>query len=694
MRPASLAPDLARLPIVVNARAISLAEGVRAGLSVAVIISLNEYLSFAPLREAALAALLTCICDPGGPIRRRVPVLLSFALTGATISASYGLLREFGPVVALPLGVFGLFCSSFARIYGQAPQQLGALLATVQILALDRGNPSLTSALVLAGSFIGGALWATLLTMVIWRIYPFLPARRAVAEAYRRLSILVADLRSLVQAPWITDAAWEAHARIHRRATREAMEAARTAVMDAARSRGAAGNRAAQAIIRLETADQIFGGLIALSDLLEHGSVAERAVAERVLRRMRPVLLVLGRVVVTDDPDAHRRIDRAIGSITGELTVLAADSPLRSVMERITERLQIARTLAVPANYSPGVSLEGRPLPLAQRLMRPLRANLNWSSPALRHALRSAVTAAPALAFTMFWFSPYDHWLTITIVATMQPYFSLAYTRAIERIIGTAAGGLIAAAAGLVCTTPFSIAGAMFILAIAAFTVRSVSFGLFMMALTPLVVLLVETGAPDTGDWQIAFVRAAFTTIGGLIAVSANFLLWPSREPDLVAPEVKKAIAAHATYVEAGFSSLLEETSRTPLVSARREAGVASNALEALISRALLEPGNKKHDQLEAAMVIDAALRRCAGRLATLPHDPTIMQGVPKLTLRTWGDWIVESLRLLAAGKTELSPRPPGNDSDALARMARQIELMSGAIPRLEQIAGGPNGRK
>src|SRR6195952_195120 len=547
MRSASLAPDLARLPIVVNARAISLAEGVRAGLSVAVIISLNEYLSFAPLREAALAALLTCICDPGGPIRRRVPVLLSFALTGATITASYGLLREFGPVVALPLGVFGLFCSSFARIYGQAPQQLGALLGVVMILSLDHAIPNVTTAAWLATAFIGGGLWATLLTMVIWRIYPYLPARRAVAETYRRLSILVADLRSLVQAPWITDAAWEAHARIHRRATREAMEAARTAVMDTARSRGAAGNRAAQAIIRLETADQIFGGLIALSDLLEHGSVAERAVAERVLRRMRPVLLVLGRVVVTDDPDAHRRIDRAIGSITGELTVLAADSPLRSVMERITERLQIARTLAVPANYSPGVSLEGRPLPLAQRLMRPLRANLNWSSPALRHALRSAVTAAPALAFTMFWFSPYDHWLTITIVATMQPYFSLTYTRAIERIIGTAVGGLIAAAAGLVCTTPFSIAGAMFILAIAAFTIRSVSFGLFMMALTPLVVLLVETGAPDTGDWQIAFVRAAFTTIGGLIAVSANFLLWPSREPDLVAPEVKKAIAAHAT---------------------------------------------------------------------------------------------------------------------------------------------------
>jgi hypothetical protein len=192
----SRASDLARLPIVVNVRAISLSEGMRAGLSVAVIIALNEYLTFAPLREAALAALLTCICDPGGPIRRRVPVLLGFALTGAAVTAGYGLLRDFGPAVALPLGVFGLFCSSFARIYGQAPQQLGALLATVQILSLDRGTPNVMEAAIAAVAFIGGALWAILLTMVLWRVYPFLPARRAVAEAYRQVSELVRDLHA------------------------------------------------------------------------------------------------------------------------------------------------------------------------------------------------------------------------------------------------------------------------------------------------------------------------------------------------------------------------------------------------------------------------------------------------------------------------------------------------------------------
>ena len=677
------APDLARLPIVVNARAISLSEGVRAGLSVAVIIALSEYLTFPPLREAALAAMLTCLCDPGGPIRRRVPVLISFALIGTAVTAGFGLLREFGPAVALPLGVFGIFCSSFVRIYGQVPQQVGVLLSTVQILSLDRGNPSITEAGILAAAFIAGAAWAILLTMVIWQVHPFLPARRAVAEAYRELSELVRDLHTLVQTQAISDAAWEAHARIHRRAAREAIETAQTVVMDTLRSRGAASNRAAQAVIRLETADQIFGSLIALSDMLEHDSQIERKVAERVLRRMRPVLLTLGQGMVTDDPDAHRRIDRSIDGIVADLQTLPDGAPLRAIIDRIAERLRIAHTLAVPANLAPGVDNTGRAIPFWPRMMPPLRANLDWKSPALRHALRTALTAAPALAFTMFWFTPYDHWLTMTVVATMQPYYSLTYTRAIERVAGTTAGGLIAAAVGLVCTTPLAIAGAMFPLAMFAFAVRAVSFGLFMMALTPLVVLLVETGTPGTDDWMIALARAAFTTVGGLMAVGANFLLWPSREPDLVAPEVMKAIAAHGLYAEADFSALLGEATGPALGQARRAAGVASNALEALITRALLEPGKKKHDPLEAAMVVDAALRRCAGRLARLQHDPAFASGTPAQTLRIWRDWIGTSMRLLASGRTDLPPRPSGTESDTLTRLARQIELMSGAMARL-----------
>ncbi len=366
-----------------------------------------------------------------------------------------------------------------------------------------------------------------------------------------------------------------------------------------------------------------------------------------------------------------------------ETAILPATDPLRAIADHLVERLRIAYTLAVPDNFLPGADLEGRRIAVRERLLRPVRANLTWRSPTLRHALRAAVMAAPALAFTMAWFTPYDHWLTITIVATMQPFFALTFARAVERIVGTAVGGLVAAAVGLLCTTPMSIALAMFPLTVVALAVRAVNFGLFMLALTPVVVLLVETGEPDTAEWRIALARAALTIAGGLIAVAASFLLWPSREPERLVASARDAIAAHGRYAEAEFSGLLDEIPAAAVDPARRDAGVASNALEASVNRALIEQRNSGRDMLEAVLVIDAALRRFAGRLSAMHLDPGLRAAMPPDSLRVWREWIGGAMRSLAAGETTLPPRPDGMASDAPRRIARQIELMAGAMRRI-----------
>ena len=192
-----LAPDLAKLPIAHNPRALSVAEGVRAALAVAVIIALNEYFGLPLLREAALAALWTCLADPGGPVRRRVPVLLSFAALGALITSLFGVIRGFGMEIALPLGVLALFAASFARIYGQAAQQAGMLLSMAIVLSLDQAL-SVPVALAMSGGFLVGALWATLLTLVIWRLYPYRATRQAVADVYHALAALAGDLSALL----------------------------------------------------------------------------------------------------------------------------------------------------------------------------------------------------------------------------------------------------------------------------------------------------------------------------------------------------------------------------------------------------------------------------------------------------------------------------------------------------------------
>jgi uncharacterized membrane protein YccC len=204
-----------------------------------------------------------------------------------------------------------------------------------------------------------------------------------------------------------------------------------------------------------------------------------------------------------------------------------------------------------------------------------------------------------------------------------------------------------------------------------------------MAALTPLIVLLVETGQPGTSEWAIAAARFAFTTLGGIIAVAANFVLWPSWEPERLGQEARAAIGAHGVYADAALAFLADEIPVGPVDAARRAAGVASNRLEASISRALTEPGATGRDRLEAALVIDAALRRSAGRLSAIQLDPGLRAALSLDAHAAWHDWISGAMRALAAGETVLKPRPATAEADSLVRIARQIELMAGAMTRL-----------
>ncbi len=671
-----------RTLVAVDLRQISVAEGLRAALSTAVIVALNEWLNWSPMMEAALAALLTCLCDPGGPIRRRIPAILAFVTLGAVVTVAYGVLRNAPLAVVVPLACAGIFCSAFARIFGQAGQQVGNLLTVVQVLALTRTIADWRTGAELGGTFLGGGLWAALLTLVIWRVYPYLPARRAVADVYRELARLVADIRLVLAHEAPHETIWDQHARAHRRMVRDAIERARAAVLATVRSRGPLSARATQTWLRLETADQIFGAMIGLSDLLASDyDPADRATADRILRLLRPQLVVLANYIVSDAPERLSRLERAA-------TALAATAPpgtrLHGTAGFLTERLRAAITLSAPEGWQPGTPAEEPASAVWQRARASVAGNLTWQSEVFRYALRAAATAVPAFTFTLHWPSQYGHWLTIMLVMTLQPYVALTFARAAERIGGTMLGSVIAAAVALLCTTPLTIALALFPLAVIALSVRAVSFGLFITCLTPLVVLLSELGRPGESELTIAAMRALYALIGGSLAVVATLVLWPSWEPDRIHRDVRAALLAHGAYARAEIGVLLGDATPAIVDAARRTSGLTSNNLESTLQRALLEPGGGS-EMLVAALTLDAALRRMAGRITALQLAETARHDAAPW--RAWGDWIESATRCLAQRQVDLPPRPalPDGDpqADSLTRIARQLEISAGAVGRL-----------
>ncbi len=177
--------------------------------------------------------------------------------------------------------------------------------------------------------------------------------------------------------------------------------------------------------------------------------------------------------------------------------------------------------------------------------------------------------------------------------------------------------------------------------------------------------------------------RALYVLIGSGLAVAAVLLLWPSWEPGRLARELQAAITAHGTYAAAEIAALLGEATEDEADLARRAAGIASNNLEACLHRMLLE-SRARDARLTAALTIDAALRRVAGRVSALHLEPGPRRD--PAAWRVWANWIATATRMLAEGTTTLPPRPalPADDTlaDSLTRMARQMDVTAGALRR------------
>jgi uncharacterized membrane protein YccC len=698
--------DLTRSSFALDTSAFSVQEGVRAGLSVAAIVVLHAWLNFPLLLLTALGSLLTCLADAGTPGQERLPPLLAFSLLGAIIGIVFGLARAQGLILAVPLAGLAIFAASFGRIYGPAGMQVGNLLSVWIVLAIDIPRPSLTSALISGGMFFAGSVWAIVLTSLIWRIQTTAPFRRSIGDCYRAMAAMAQDMREILAAKadaGETAARWERNARAFRGAGRGTIETARINVLSLARTEGNGGPRIARAWLRLEAADQAFGALSAVADILESGTATDTTIAARALRHLRNELLVIGHSIDTDEAPDAARLTKGLDGIRGFVAGLGEHEPLRVLVTTITERLAVAVTLTAPENLRPGRMPDGRSaLSLRERLVGPIQSNLDRSSSHLRHAAMAGFAATACLAFTLHHEHEYERWLVITLLMTMQPHFSQTWQRMLERIGGTVLGGLVASILSLAVHTPLIVSLAMFPLAVIAFTLRKVSFGLFLSALTPMIILLVESATPGASEIDIAMMRALYTVLGGVIALICSLALWPGRQPQRAVAEVRAAITAHAASADAVLGEILGEHPSEQSDAARRQAGIASNTLESALSRSMLEPRLVAGSHLNAALTIDAALRRIAGRLSVvriLHEGEAADDSVPAVSvarLGEWRAWIKTANAIILATSPHttvgrpLPPRPrldaPADDpvADGLTRIARQIELIAGAIPKLD----------
>jgi uncharacterized membrane protein YccC len=681
----------------------NLAAGIRAAIAVATPVLLGEYFGRPELSWVAIVAFWGCLADSGGAWRDRFSLLALFILL-MLVGTTLGMLAEPHLALAVALAFVWCFAMSFIRVFGAAATSLGVLGATDILVTLGIPAGPHGEALERLGLTLVGGAWAMLLVLIVWRLHPHGPARRAVGQCWQALGAYADGLGRLERPGQGAPAEWATVMRTHRSATRAALEEARGVVTQARRQTGGRAARGQSLMLLLIEVERCFEILVALSEMLQvaHEVLtpdAERGIAA-ILRRVARESDLLAGSLRDSKPLRARNLAPLLDRLGHRL---GRDSPLAAPIQRLAGDLiravEAARDISggvrAPERLAEALTVQPAAVSLAD-LVRTARDNFGWDSLYFRHALRLALTVAVAEGLVSWLELPRGYWLTMTAAVTLQPFLATTWRRTLERVSGSVLGGIVAALLSVYVTDPLWISALVVPLSIATLAVRSVNYTLFVLCLTPEFILIAELFQPGgMGSWDLAALRGLDSIIGGLLGLAAAFLLWPAREALILRRRLAAAVSGNRRFLAAVLAGSPDPEA---VQAARRAAGLASNNAEASIQRLVGEPRRRSDPLLEPSMSIVTSCRRVGGGGAALIAIRET-GGQPLAARRTIA-WANASLKAIAEaieqGREVTIPDRPaealGADpaSHELGQIIRQIEPLAEAANRLA--AGEPGG--
>ena len=617
-------------------------RGLRAALAVAAALLLCRAFG-QPSGWAALGGFEAILVDNGGSYRSRFDTILTVLIGGALaglLGAWVGRLVFVDAEAARGPGLV-LFASSasaaicfaftFARVLTRPLASTGVIILVIFFSGVGSGAYHLAEAAANVRAFVAGGLGAAVLSLFLWPLDPFRPARENVAAVYALLADATAAAVASASLP-------DRHHREHnwKRRLRSLVEEARTALTQTAARAPARTRRARNLTVLLETADGLFERALRLSELAAWAGESEGAALQgtaqwiargenalaRSLRR-RPsdlgVSFVAGgsfRRQFLEPPGAPAVSNARNGGLVPHL--LAEQQAAR---EEIAVAFDAVHALWTGGEAG-GVFEDAATAPTARPaldLLEKLRAESSGRSTMFRHAWRAAAVGAVDVLLLWTLHLPRGAWLGLTSIIVLQPTGSGTWRRAWQRVAGTVAGGVFAAA--LAASTPNQTALLAVIVGCAGLTLAcfAVDYGLYSFFLTPTFVLL---SLPRPGDWHYAGVRVELTVLGAAVALLVMRWCWPEREHRELGRLLRTGAGTIAAYHRAVLRFWEEPTPerRRLLARARRDCGLASNAAEEALDRLLLQPsfGRQPDPELSQALRFTTSLRRLTQSMTTL----------------------------------------------------------------------------
>ena len=720
-RPLDAAARNVRAATVVAPVRPAYAAGFRAALATVVPLLVAQAFRLTGGTWMSLAGFSGAIADRGGAYTTRAAAIA--ALTGfGAIAVFIGAIASHQLAFAVSLTFAVALVCALGRAWGNAGATVGGSVLNMFVISLAYPAETLASAFGRSGYAIAGGLWAALVALVLWPVRPYRPARLAIADMLRKLADYVDDIAKPLSSGHAGDDTLPAGSYV----VRAALENTRAVLAAIRRGRAGESGRGERLLVLSQTADQMFGNLIALVETIEAIPPAARDPGQQAqivtaLRDIARVLRELEARVEEEKQTGTTAVGFSGAPLRGSLTtaddgkdgVAAPPSPdfadaaahyahAAALLDRIAMFASVATANMAALDGAhppvPTATPEAEELTEPRALLAPLRSVLAHDSLVFRHALRVAIVTAAAVLLAGSLHLSRGYWVTVTAVIILQPYTGVTTQRAVQRVIGTVLGGILTAGLGALFHDIRAILVLSFVFAAVSVAVLPINYTAFSVFLTPTFVLLAEASA---GDWHLATVRVIDTMLGGALALLGARLLWPAPEWMRLPSYLAGTLRANRDYLQTVVRSFPDRSDAAgeAMRARRRDAALAAINAEESFQRLLAEHAGKS-ELLAPVMTFLTYVRRFTVSIAALavsrhavdPSTATVLEQFSAAATAR----LDEAAARLASSEPERQAPAVSWSPDTLAspaldpivrarltRLARQLDILVSSVEEI-----------
>ena len=550
-------------------RSISLAifrAHIENGLSVAIGVGLTGLtlgvgLGFSAAVAAGSAALCVSISDRTDPLRQK-GWIMGFACISTVFFTALSSFARFSTPAFIAATIFMGLWAGLISAYGRWVLSLAmtSVLAFVLAMGQDFASPS-DAADHLMLTACGALGYTTYAVTVAW-LFDDRSRRLLLAEAMHAFAAYLRAKAALYDPDATGNAAFraviDAHATLADRlqAARDSLFARRKARMQLKRIDTLVALLDAFETVLSSDADIELLRAAPHRELMSHLNIFVTQMADEVERLTLALRIRHGHPPPLDHTQEARQLEKAVAEARSASPEDLVMQGYVSTANKLVLADSYVGTLAVALEDSTAPSDLARNLNLdlfrqdTPRGLGLLVRQFNWSSPALRYAIRLSLAMVTGLGLTL-WFNRFDHanWVLLTIALIMRANYSVTRRRRWDRVTGTLLGCVLAVT--FINTLP----APMLLLLIVFAVGLSHAYGLVAYRITAIgasisSLLLLHFVAPLVHPQF--FERIVDTLIGAGLSWAFSYLL-PSWESEDLPRTVQGLLDADASFADAAL---------------------------------------------------------------------------------------------------------------------------------------------